>query len=82
MTSGKSVDLSKRVVYYLGIKRFSAFEECIFITERAVMWATSCDHDRVGNEIEMSFDEISSDAQEFFPASSPKRNIFSVDVPL
>jgi hypothetical protein len=65
MPAGKTIDLCEGVVDELCIESFTSFEECIFITERTVMWTTTGNDDGIRYEIKMTFDKVATNGWKF-----------------
>src|SRR5262245_43014283 len=60
MPSRKTVDLAKRRIHSLGIKRPAAFEKRFLIAKVADVRTSARYDDRVGHEVKMPFDEITT----------------------
>ena len=64
MVSRKAIDLRERGVHALRVETLPLLEEGDLVAEIADLWAAARDHDRVRDEVEMSFDQIASDDRE------------------
>src|SRR5687767_8554747 len=61
VTAGQAVDLGKRGVDGLRVERAAAFEKRLLVTEIADVWTSARHDDRVGNQVQMSLDQIAAD---------------------
>ncbi len=60
MPAGEVLDLGERVIDSLGVERFAALEEGVFVTEVAMVRAAPRNHERVGRQVEMALDQVAA----------------------
>ena len=61
---GQAVDFGECGVRCLGVEGLAAPEKGLLVAEVASVRTASCDHDRVGNQVEMPLDEVAPDGGE------------------
>ena len=69
VTARKAFDLRERGVHALRVERGTSGEEGVLVAEGAVVRAAPRDHDRVGDEVEPSPDQVSADGRQLFECS-------------
>src|SRR5690349_16069534 len=61
MPSRESFYFSQSCINFLRIKTFASFKKSILVTEVTMMRTTSRYNNGIGNQVQISFDQISSD---------------------